>query len=121
MQRVPVLLGIGLGQGRLHDLSGTGILKDTADRIVIGERACDQPGQVAVIFPKVSLRCAVRFAPCLFKGGFAVVPAELLLCGEAEHIRGRSRLLEKGCDLKSLAVIKSMEGGKIVFADEADS
>ena len=34
---------------------------------------------------------------------------------------GRSRLLEKGCDLKSLAVIKSMEGGKIVFADEADS
>ncbi len=34
---------------------------------------------------------------------------------------GRSRLLEKGCDLKSLAVIKSMEGGKIVFADDMDS
>ena len=33
---------------------------------------------------------------------------------------GRRRLLEKGCDLKSLAVIKSMEGGKIVFADGVD-
>jgi xanthine phosphoribosyltransferase len=34
---------------------------------------------------------------------------------------GRGKLLAKGCDLKSLAVIKSMDGGKIVFADGEDS
>ena len=34
---------------------------------------------------------------------------------------GRSRLLAKGCDLKSLAVIKSMDGGRIVFAADGDS
>ncbi|HBL40267.1 MAG TPA: xanthine phosphoribosyltransferase [Ruminococcaceae bacterium] len=33
---------------------------------------------------------------------------------------GRSKLLAKGCDLESLAVIKSMEGGKIVFASPDD-
>ena len=34
---------------------------------------------------------------------------------------GRGKLLAKGCDLKSLAVIKSMDGGRIVFADGEDS